>query len=191
MTNTVPGMFGSGGSSGADGSNPSGPLGSGMLSGLTSSKALGAAQAGSSAIAMMGDMAAGKQQTTQYNLAAGDAALEGSGALVSGAGQVAGLRTNLMQTLGQRQAAAGAAGVDIGQGTVANTRTALTSRADTASGLDLTGADIMNRKYQINSLNDKLDAQYAGANAAMGALGQGLSMGVGLLKSGIGSAIGL
>lgn len=178
MTNTVPGMFGSGGS----GAGSSGPLGSGMLSGLTSSQSLGALQAGSSAVSMMGDMASGKQQTTMYNLAAGDAAIQGTGALVQGAGQVAGLRTNLMQTLGQRQATAGAAGVDVGQGTVANTRTALTGRADTASGVDLAGADIMNRKYQINALNDKLNAQYAGANAAMGAAGAGLNMGIGLLK---------
>lgn len=191
MTSAISSMMGSsanslgGASASAAAGSMGGPLGSGLLSGLTSSTTLAGMQAASSVAGMMGAMASGDEQQQEYNSASKDAALEGTGALVAGAGQVAGLRTNLMQTLGQRQAQAGASGVDVGQGTVADTRNVLGGRADVSSGLDLTGAQIMNRKYQINSLNDQLMGNYAKENAGIQVAGDAAQLGVSAIGAGL------
>jgi hypothetical protein len=166
----------------AFGQNGNGNLGGNMLSDFQGpSGSLRAAQMGTSAIGMFSAMAAGKDQAMAYGNAAADATIEAQGARVQGAGQVAGLRTQLMQTLGQRSVQAGAGGVDVGQGAAAAQRATLASRVATQSGVDIAGANINAAKYQINALNDRMMAEQAKMAGMAGALGAGAGLGLGLL----------
>ena len=175
MSNAAFSAFG-GGSSGS--SSP----GNGILSGLTNSSTLAGLQAGTTAASALGMMAAGNDRAAAYNEAAGDARLEAQGALVQGAGQVAGLRQSFMQTIGQRSAAAGAWGIDVGSGLAKDTRVAIGNRVDAQSGITNLGAQITSDKYTINALNDQLMAKYAKQQAGMGGLGAFLGLGLNLLK---------
>ncbi len=141
-------------------------------------------QMGSSAIGMFGAMSAGQNIAGAYNSAAADAKIESQGALVQGAGQVAGLRQNLTQLLGQRTVMAGAGGVDTGQGVAAQNRTLMGQTTDTQTGVDLAGARINSDKYQISGLNDQLLAEQAKQSGMVGALGSGLGLGLSLLMMG-------
>ena len=158
--------------------------GSGMLTGLTGSRGLSAMQMGTSAVGMFSAMAAGNNRAQAYDNAAADATIEGKGALIQGAGQVAGLRQQLTQTLGSRAVTAGAGGVDVGQGAAQTQRDTLSGRAATQSGVDLMGAQLNSTKYQINALNDRLMAEQAKMQGTASALGQGAGLGLSLLMMG-------
>ncbi|MBV1707416.1 MAG: hypothetical protein KGQ37_09445 [Hyphomicrobiales bacterium] len=158
--------------------------GRGMFSSPTASGSLAAMQMGSSAIGMFGAMQAGQNIAGAYNSASSDAKIESQGALVQGAGQVAGLRQNLTQLMAQRNVLAGAGGVDVGQGVAAQNRNIMGQSADAQTGIDLAGARINAAKYQISSLNDQLLAEQAKQSGIIGALGSGLGLGLSLLMRG-------
>jgi hypothetical protein len=170
------------------GSAPTFAPGSGMLQnpggGGTGSGALSGMQMGTSAVSMLTSIAAGNNRAAAYNSAAGDARIEGQGAEIQGHGQVAGLRTQLTQTLGARTVQAGAGGVDVGQGAPAAQRATLSQRVGTQSAVDLAGSNINATKYQINSLNDNLMAQQAKLQGQAGAIGAGAGLGLSLLMMG-------
>lgn len=104
-------------------------------------------------LAQIGAIKANAQRTAQQTeLQMRDEALNATQAEVSGFGQVAGLRKSLSQILGQRAALAGASGVDVGQGMVADNARAITADNDTAAGVFRSNAEIMSRRHQINQL---------------------------------------
>lgn len=164
---------GSSGNSGTPGQGLLGAFGKG-------STGLSALQGGATAISILGTLGAAQSKASGLREKAADENLNAQAATASGVGQVAGLRQQLMNTLGERQAMAGAGGVDVGQGVVADTRNAVTGQNDAAASLASTSADIKSRRSTINSISDQIQANDAINAGAVGALGQGLKFLTGL-----------
>lgn len=123
--------------------------------------------------------AAGRSASQSAYMQAGDEFLNAQQAEVSGYGQVAGLRQQLMQTLGSRQAAAGAAGVDVGAGLVRDNAGAITTSNDTAAGVARSNAEIVSRRHRLNALASVLRGNQAGEEASRQASAQ---LGTGILN---------
>lgn len=198
MTNIVAGALGGSGASGNFGTDDTSmdavqvgggaapAVGSGLLSGFGGSKTLSALQGGATAISMLGTLGAAQAKADSLRLQASQDMVNAQGATEAGFGKVTGLRGALLNTIGQRQAVAGAGGVDVGQGVAADTRTAITTANDYASKSALTSADIRNRSYQISSLNNQLAAKQAEDQGVLGALGSAFKFLVGAPATGVG-----
>lgn len=129
----------------------------GLLSQIGATKAAGRSER------MRADM-----EAAAYDMQAQDEMLNSAQSFVAGEGEVGGLRQQLAQTLGARQALAGASGVDVGSGVVADTRRALADRANTSETVTRANAEIVSRRHQINALAAQMRAsqsRMAGANA--------------------------
>ncbi len=122
----------------------------------------------------------GQSSKLSAYMAAQDESLNASQEYVSGVGQVTGLRQSLAQAIGSRAALAGAAGVDAGQGMVADNARALTANNDTAAGVTRLNADILARRHQINALADRLRGNQAEDQANQAASAQ---RGAGILSA--------
>ena len=166
------------------GSDTGGP-GTSLLSGFGKGSAgLSALQGGATALSMLGTLGAANAKASSLRLQASQDMVNAQGATAAGYAQVSGMREQLTNLIGQRQAMAGAGGVDVGQGVAANTRQALSTASDTASNVALSAADIRNRSFQIGALNNQLAAKQAESGGILGALGQGLGLGLKFLMAG-------
>lgn len=127
--------------------------------------------------------AAGASAQQSAYMAARDEFMNADQAIVSGVGQVAGLRGQLSQALGARAAAAGASGVDGGQGIVQDNAAAITRSNDVGAGVARSNAEIMARRHRINGLADTIKGNEAGAEASRAARAQLVSGIFGALTS--------
>jgi hypothetical protein len=157
--------------SGGDGSSPRSAI-------------VAALQGGSSVLSMMGAIGAGNARAQGLSEEAADARLQGNQDVVSGQSQVVGLRKQLANTIGERNAAYGAGGVDVGQGVAASTRTAIGNSSDLASQGALLSADIMSRRMQTFALADQQEASQAKAAGWINAAGQFASTAFKMLNMG-------
>ncbi|MGJ0393039.1 MAG: hypothetical protein ACR650_09815 [Methylocystis sp.] len=130
--------------------------------------------------------AQGMAQAMDYSLQAQDEGVAAGQAFVEGAGQVAGLRQNLAQALGSRQAIAAASGVDVGQGVVADNRAAIGQSENTAENVTRLNSELIQRRHLLNQQLDQMRAlgalQSADTTASAQKSGGLLSMALGLGK---------
>lgn len=105
--------------------------------------------------------ASGRNARQSAYMSAQDELMNVTQANVAGAGQVAGLRKSLTNTLGSRMAIAGASGVDVGQGMVQDNASAITADNDVAAGVARRNAEIAARRHQVNALAQMLAGKQA------------------------------
>jgi hypothetical protein len=155
----------------------------GAIGGVTSALGLGSGAAGAGSLitgllsgtatvaGMLGAQAAGKEQARSLTAQAADAATEQDIERLRGNERRDGLRRSLLQTLGERDVAAAASGIDLSFGTAAMARNEAERDAESALGLDQSTEDFRVARLKEREgefLRSARSAKRAGTIKAMG-----------------------